>query len=113
MVYVVGPAGVHLQSTFVDASYAAGVRRFIIDDFGWGPNPRAFEEFAPIHAMRTEGWDHAKKKAEAGGEERGFTWTGISVGNPIDWVCLSWDCYIEIEAYPVTPSLLRIALLTE
>lgn len=80
---VVGPGGIALQKTFVDAAVAAGVKRFIIDDFGWGPTTKGFEEFGAIHASRCEGWDYAAGKAR---EVEGFTWTGLSTGNPIDWV---------------------------
>jgi len=83
VVCVVGPGGISLQKTFVDAAVAAGVERFIIDDFGWGLTEKGFEEFSAIHAQRREGWDYAAKKAR---EVEGFTWTGLSTGNPIDWV---------------------------
>ncbi|THV82265.1 NAD(P)-binding protein [Aureobasidium pullulans] len=82
VVCVVGPGGVPLQKTFIDAAEATGVQRFIIDDFGWGPDARGFPEFDAIHAVRREGWDHAAKKAK---ENRNFTWTGLTTGNPIDW----------------------------
>ncbi|THY85214.1 NAD(P)-binding protein [Aureobasidium pullulans] len=82
VVCVVGPGGVPLQKTFVDAAEAAGVQRFIIDDFGWGPDARGFPEFDAIHAIRREGWDHAAKKAK---DNKHFTWTGLTSGNPIDW----------------------------
>jgi hypothetical protein len=80
---VVGPGGISLQKTFIDAAVAAGVSRFIIDDFGWGPTTKGFAEFGAIHAARREGWDYAARKAQ---EVQGFTWTGLSTGNPIDWV---------------------------
>lgn len=83
VVCVVGPSGVALQRTFIDAAIAAGVRRFIIDDFGWGPTSKGFPEFAAIHVSRKEGWDYAAVKAR---EVDAFTWTGLSTGNPIDWV---------------------------
>lgn len=67
----------------VDAAEAAGVKRFIINDFGWGPDVNSFPEFHAIHAHRRAGWDHARARAE---QNRAFTWTGISTGNPIDWV---------------------------
>jgi hypothetical protein len=69
----------------IDAAEAAGVKRFIIDDFGWGPNFRGLPEFKDIHAHRRAGWDHAKARAEA---NSGFTFTGVTTGNPIDWVRL-------------------------
>ncbi|KAG9966378.1 NAD(P)-binding protein, partial [Aureobasidium melanogenum] len=82
IVCVVGPGGIALQKIFVDAAVAAGVKRFIVDDFGWGPTTKGFEEFGAIHASRREGWDYAAEKAR---EVKGFTWTGLSTGNPIDW----------------------------
>lgn len=82
-VCVVGPGGIGQQTLLIDAAEAAGVRRFIIDDFGWGPDIRGLPEFDAIHAQRRVGWDHAKAKGDA---NTAFTWTGIAIGNPIDWV---------------------------
>ncbi|KAF7596007.1 hypothetical protein BBP40_003786 [Aspergillus hancockii] len=81
-VCVVGPAGVGQQVTMIDAAEAASVKRFIVNDFGWGPDFRRMPEFSAIHAHRRAGWDHAKAKAN---ENPRFTWTGITSGNPIDW----------------------------
>ncbi|KAG9665230.1 NAD(P)-binding protein, partial [Aureobasidium melanogenum] len=82
IVCVVGPGGISLQKTFVDAAVSAGVKRFIVDDFGWGITSKGFSEFNAIHASRQEGWDYAAAKAR---EVERFTWTGLSTGNPIDW----------------------------
>ncbi|KAF4982104.1 hypothetical protein FZEAL_2210 [Fusarium zealandicum] len=82
VVCVVGPAGIGLQVSMIDAAEAAGVRRFILDDYGWGPDFRSYPEFEPVRAQRVAGTDHAKTKAEA---NPSFTWTGIITGNPIDW----------------------------
>lgn len=82
VVCVVGPAGIVHQVTLVDAAEAAGVKRFIIDDFGWGPNVRGLPEFKDVHAQRRLGWNHANARAEA---NPAFTYTGITSGNPIDW----------------------------
>jgi hypothetical protein len=79
----VGPGGMWLQSTMIDAAEAAKVKRFILGDFGWGKHVRNFPEFDEIKARRTVGWDHAAARAEA---NPAFTWTAISTGNPIDWV---------------------------
>ncbi|KAF7178044.1 hypothetical protein CNMCM7691_006702 [Aspergillus felis] len=81
-VCVVGPGGIGAQVTMIDAAEAAGVKRFILDDFGWGDNPKSLPEFNDIHAHRRAGWDHAKAKADS---NPNFTYTGISTGNPIDW----------------------------
>ena len=61
------------------------MKRFVVDDFGWGKNVKGLPEFGEIHARRVAGWDYARVRAEANGR---FTWTGISSGNSIDWV--SW-----------------------
>lgn len=82
-VCVVGGAGVHHQTAMIDAAEATGVKRFIVDDFGWGPNVRGLPEFHDVHARRRAQWDYAKARALA---NPGFTWTGITTGNPIDWV---------------------------
>ncbi|RHZ58380.1 uncharacterized protein CDV56_102937 [Aspergillus thermomutatus] len=81
-VCVVGPGGIGAQVTMIDAAEAAGVKRFIVDDFGWGVNPKSSPEFDAIQAHRRAGWDHAKAKADSNPD---FTYTGISTGNPIDW----------------------------
>lgn len=80
---VVGPGGITTQITMIDAAFAAGVKRFIINDFGWGPEFRSMPEFSAIQAQRRAAWDHAKAKAQ---NNPGFTYTGITTGNPIDWV---------------------------
>ena len=78
----VGPAGIPLQATMIDAAEAAGVKRFIVADFGWGPDFESFPEFDPVRAQRAVGFEHAKKHAAA---NPSFTWTSIATGNPIDW----------------------------
>jgi len=83
VVCVVGPAGVHLQTAMIDAAAAAGVSRFIVDDFGWGPTARGMPELMEINDKRRAQWDHARVAAEG---TKGFSWTGVSTGNPIDWV---------------------------
>ncbi|KAJ5164896.1 NAD(P)-binding protein [Penicillium coprophilum] len=79
---VVGPGGIGAQVTIVEAAEAAGIKRFIVDDFGWGPDFRNLPEFSAIHAHRRAGWELAKAKAQA---NPNFTFTGITSGNPIDW----------------------------
>jgi len=81
-VCVVGPGGIGAQITMIDAAEAAGVKRFIVDDFGWGPNFKGLPEFRAINAHRRAAWEYAKTKAQA---NSGFTYTGITSGNPIDW----------------------------
>lgn len=84
-VCVVGAAGPDVKVAMVDAAEAAGVRRFIINDFGWGPTFRGLPEFNDVHKKRRAQWDRAKEKAEV---NPAFTWSGITTGNPIDWVRL-------------------------
>ncbi|KAF9893252.1 hypothetical protein FE257_011682 [Aspergillus nanangensis] len=81
-VCVVGPGGIGAQILMIDAAEAAGVQRFIIDDFGWGPDVRGLPEFDKIQAHRRAGWDHAHAKAHLNDR---FSYTGITSGNPIDW----------------------------
>ena len=80
---VVGIPALAHQGTIIDAAEAAGVRRFILNDFGWGPNPSGLPEFDAILESRKESWGYAEKKAEANPD---FTWTGISIGGCLDWV---------------------------
>ncbi|KAF5534060.1 hypothetical protein FMEXI_11484 [Fusarium mexicanum] len=82
VVCVVGPAGISLQATMIDAALAAGVKRFLTDDYGWGPEFRSYPEFEAVRAQRTVGVDRAKEHAAA---NPNFTWTSIATGNPIDW----------------------------
>lgn len=89
-VCVVSPGGMKHQIAMIDAAEAAGVQRFILDDFGWGPDLRGLPEFDAIMAERRGGCDHAKARAEANAN---FTWTGASTGNPIDRVnCVRVVC---------------------
>lgn len=94
-----GPGGIGLQVAIIDAAEAAGVQRFIIDDFGWGPEVRGLPEFSAVHAQRRVGWDHAKARADTNPD---FTWTGITTGNPIDWVwvdSLLCKVFLDLTGY--------------
>ncbi|KAF7539018.1 hypothetical protein G7054_g2470 [Neopestalotiopsis clavispora] len=81
-VCVVGPGGLSSHVAMIDAALAAGVKRFIINDFGWGPDFEGEPEFREIKERRLVAWDHAMKLATS---NPGFTWTGVTIGNPIDW----------------------------
>jgi glutamyl-tRNA reductase len=83
VVCAVGPPGMGLQATMVDAAEAAGVKRFILDDFGWGPDFEGLPEFGAVRVQRMEGIEHAKAHTESNPR---FTWTSIATGNPVDWV---------------------------
>ncbi|KAI1650000.1 NAD(P)-binding protein [Daldinia loculata] len=79
---VIGPAGISFQTTLVDAAEAAGVQRFVLDDFGWGPGFNSLPEFKPIGAQRKVAWERVKELSQANFK---FTFSGIAIGNPIDW----------------------------
>lgn len=66
----------------IDAAEAAGVKRFIVADFGWGPDFTSFPEFDAVRTQRAVGFEHARKHAAT---NPNFTWTSIATGNPIDW----------------------------
>lgn len=85
IVCAVSPAAVTHQTAMIDSAEAAGVKRFIVNDFGWGLRTRThgLPEFRETIEKRHVGWDHAAKRAAA---NPAFTWTGITTGNPIDWV---------------------------
>lgn len=72
-----------MQTTFIAAAEAAGVYRFVLDDFGWGEEVRGLPEFDTVQEQRKGGWGYARGRADA---NPGFTWSGVSSGNPIDWV---------------------------
>ncbi|KAK8092944.1 NAD(P)-binding protein [Apiospora kogelbergensis] len=81
-VSVLGPAALAHEAALVDAAAAAGLRRFVVNDFGWGQNPRCFPEMREVGARRHVAWDRARDRADA---DPAFTWTGVTIGNPIDW----------------------------
>lgn len=88
VVCTVAPSGVEHQVAMIDAAEAAGVKRFIVNDFGWGLRTRThgLPEFRQSIERRYVGWEYAANRATA---NPAFTWTGISSGNPIDWVSRS------------------------
>ncbi|KAI0107130.1 NmrA-like family protein [Nemania sp. FL0031] len=86
VVCAVGPGAIGAARGMVDAAARAGVRRFIVNDFGWGLNSKSVPELEPISEKRKIAWDRAIEYAQRDkGKENGFTWTGITIGNPIDW----------------------------
>ncbi|KAI0445385.1 NmrA-like family protein [Xylaria telfairii] len=86
VVCTVGPGAIGAAKGMVDAAARAGVKRYITNDFGWGINQNSLPEFKPIGEARQVAWNCAKEYAQRDeGKEDGFTWTGITIGNPIDW----------------------------
>ncbi|KAJ2896461.1 hypothetical protein MKZ38_005549 [Zalerion maritima] len=82
VVCVIGPAGIASQVAITEAAVAAGVKRFIVNDYGWGPGFGSLPEFNEIGSGRQGMWDCAKENAQ---EHPAFSWSGIAIGNPIDW----------------------------
>ncbi len=82
-VSAVGIAGISTQVEMIDAAEAAGVRRFIVSDFGYGPQHRYLPEFEAVGEPRMAVLAHAKEKA---GANKAFTWSAVAIGIPIDWV---------------------------
>ena len=75
----------------IEAAEAAGVKRFIVDDFGWGPDFRNLPEFHAVHTHRRAGWELARAKSQA---NPNFTFTGITSGNPIDWAWFAYSFFL-------------------
>lgn len=94
-VSVLGPGAVGFQRDVAAAAEAAGVRRLVVDDFGWGPSFRGLPEMAEAGAARTAAFDFA---AGLAGRNGAFTWTGVTIGNPIDWVP-----YLTLPYLPTLP----------
>ncbi|KAI1129136.1 NmrA-like family protein [Nemania abortiva] len=86
VVCALGPGAIGNAKGMVDAAAKAGVKRYIINDFGWGLNSKSVPELAPVGEARQVAWDCAAEYAQRDeGKQYGFTWTGITIGNPIDW----------------------------
>ncbi|KAI1812346.1 NAD(P)-binding protein [Poronia punctata] len=84
VVSVLGPAAVGCGKGMVDAAFKAGVGRFILNDFGWGFGENALPEFKSIGEKRSIAWERAMELASSSPSSP-FTWTGITIGCPIDW----------------------------
>lgn len=102
-VSVLGPAAIQLEVGIVEAAFDAGVRRYIINDFGWGPDFDSLPEFQDIGAIRRLAWDRARELAEDSStrglnDDKRFTWTGVTIGNPIDWVRFQ---LLKYQVFPI------------
>lgn len=82
----VGNPGLLNQNVILDAAATADVRRFILDDFGWGRDFRGIPEFGVILDGCRESWDYARGKAKA---NPGFTYTGITISVCLEFVRLT------------------------
>lgn len=83
VVCVLGNHGLLKQNVILDAAEAAGVRRFILNDFGWGRDFRGIPEFDIILDGFKESREHARAKAAA---NPSFTYTGITISVCLDFV---------------------------
>lgn len=86
VVCVVGPAGIPLQTTMMDAAEAAGVQRFVVDEFGRAPGQKGLPDFEAVGASRKAVLRYAAQKASL---NSGFSWSAIAIGHPFDWVSKS------------------------
>ncbi|XDG05004.1 hypothetical protein ABKA04_004619 [Annulohypoxylon sp. FPYF3050] len=80
VVAVLGSAALHFQIPLIEASVKAGVKRFILSEFGsntFHPKTAALPGFASKIEIQ-----NAAKKAAA---ESGLTWTGVVNGPFLDW----------------------------
>ncbi|EXJ92009.1 hypothetical protein A1O3_00559 [Capronia epimyces CBS 606.96] len=82
VVSAVGVAGISKQKDMMDAAEAAGVRLFILSDFGYGPAHQHLPEFDTIGKPRQEVLSYASERAKSNPQ---FTWSAVAIGNPIDW----------------------------
>jgi hypothetical protein len=83
VVCVVGPAAVSLQPIMMDAAEAAGVQRFVVDEFGRVPGSKGIPEFETVSASRQAVLHYAAQKTL---KNPGFTWSAVAIGHPFDWV---------------------------
>ena len=86
VVCVVGPAGVPLQTIMMDAAEAAGVQRFVVDEFGRVPGYKVLPELETVGASRRAILHYAAQKALL---NPGFSWSAVAIGHPFDWVSKS------------------------
>ncbi|KAL8285626.1 hypothetical protein RB597_002610 [Gaeumannomyces tritici] len=101
-VCALGPGAVAAQPGIAAAAEAAGVRRLVVDDFGWGPAFRGLPDLAGVAAERRAGFDAA---AGLAARNPGFTWTGVSVGLPIDWALAKFPAAMGFDVPAKTATL--------
>jgi uncharacterized protein YbjT (DUF2867 family) len=86
VVCVVGPAGIPLQTLMIDAAEAAGVQRFVVDEFGRVPGYESLPEFETMGETRKGVLRYAAQKVLL---NPGFSWSAVAIGHPFDWVSKS------------------------
>lgn len=86
---------IDLQTVILDAAKAAGVKRFILNEFANSPvYQTGLPELMPFRDVKNRVQKHAQKLAEESGisGEPPFTWTGIVTGNLTD---------LSLRKYPI------------
>jgi len=77
VVSVLGTFAVGFQQPLVDASLAAGVKRFIPSEFGVNTRKAIGKPLGKLLLFKIQLVDYLEAKAK---ENPNFTWTGISIG---------------------------------
>jgi hypothetical protein len=70
----------------MDAAEAAGVQRFIVDEFGRVPGYKVLPELEAVGASRRAILQYAARKALL---NPSFSWSAVAIGHPFDWVSTS------------------------
>lgn len=89
VVCAVSPAGIPAQAEMLEAAAAAGVRRFVLDDFGYPPAFPRLPELVPTGESRRVVVERAR---EVAGRYAEFSWSAVAIGAPIDWVRVVLFC---------------------
>lgn len=83
VVCAVGPAGIASQAKMMEAAAAAGVRRFVVDDFGYPP---AFQRLPELEATGESRRVVLERAAAVADRYPGFSWSAVAIAVPVDWV---------------------------
>lgn len=89
---------IDIQTTILDAAKAAGVKRFILNEFANSPVfQTGLPELMPYREVKDRVRQHAQKLSDessssADSGEPSFTWTGIATGNLTD---------LSLKKYPI------------
>jgi hypothetical protein len=88
-----------LQIRIVNATLAAGVRRFVPDEFSHDSLNKQLQARLPKHAERAKVTDHLKNLSETNTR---FEWTAIATGYPLDTKLVSGDMGFDMEWHSAT-----------
>ncbi len=81
---------VAIQKTIMEAAEAAGVKRFILDEYINSPNQRGLSELEQYRTPKLEMVALAKSMASA---NRNFTWSALATGNFIDYALKKFPAF--------------------